>query len=423
MLIEFSVSNFRSFRQKQVFSLVAAPRIRKGGNTFAPQLKEKGFPDLLKTAVIYGPNASGKSNLLRAIAVITSIARRSADNNSLRLPIEPFAFDEDCLSRPSEFEVNFIAHEMRYQFILHATKDRVIKEELRYFPQGEEAIIYTRNFIGDSESYHFDDIGVDEAVYKTWVKITPPKMLFISQAVANSDEETTVLKNPYGWIREGVSTMLSGTGHWINSAEELIADDMKVGENFYSQHLSEFLQEVDIPISEVSVESLEEKLADNPFIKNYTKLISNDKKYKKNVMYLTHATAFGKHKLAIAEQSEGTKNLIGFWLPWFVRDVESHDQRVLSVDELDNSLHPLIVAELVKKHTQAEMPTQLIFTTHDTHLMDAKILRRDQIWIMERDMYGASVMRSIHDFAGRESEDVERRYFAGKYRGLPIVKG
>ncbi|MNF86049.1 hypothetical protein D3C84_684720 [compost metagenome] len=95
---------------------------------------------------------------------------------------------------------------------------------------------------------------------------------------------------------------------------------------------------------------------------------------------------------------------------------------VLCVDELNSSLHPDIVADLIGKHLDSGLDTQLIFTTHDTHLMNEKILRRDQFWITERDVNGATCLFSIHDFEGRESEDVEKRYFEGRYRGLPLIR-
>jgi AAA15 family ATPase/GTPase len=95
---------------------------------------------------------------------------------------------------------------------------------------------------------------------------------------------------------------------------------------------------------------------------------------------------------------------------------------VLVIDELDSSLHPKIVASLVEKHLAYENPAQLIFSTHDTHLMDTKLLRRDQFWLTERDANGATALRSIYEFEGREGEDLEKRYYEGRYRGLPIVR-
>jgi AAA15 family ATPase/GTPase len=89
---------------------------------------------------------------------------------------------------------------------------------------------------------------------------------------------------------------------------------------------------------------------------------------------------------------------------------------------LDSSLHPSIVDDLIEKHLDSGLDTQLIFTTHDTHLMNAKTLRRDQFWITERDANGATCLYSVHDFEGREGEDVEKRYFEGRYRGLPLIR-
>ena len=85
-------------------------------------------------------------------------------------------------------------------------------------------------------------------------------------------------------------------------------------------------------------------------------------------------------------------------------------------------MHPKIVSTLVAKHVESSIPSQLIFTTHDTHLMDSKLLRRDQIWITDRDMYGATQLRAINDFEGREGEDIEKRYYEGRYRGLPLIR-
>ena len=125
---------------------------------------------------------------------------------------------------------------------------------------------------------------------------------------------------------------------------------------------------------------------------------------------LTHKTALGDADLVYEDESEGTKNLIGFWLPWIHKDISEGPNYLLIVDELDSSLHPKIVAALVENHINSSEPSQLIFTTHDTHFMDAKLLRRDQFWITERDINGATQLRSIHDFEGRESEDIEKRY-------------
>jgi len=192
-----------------------------------------------------------------------------------------------------------------------------------------------------------------------------------------------------------------------------------------ANEIASFLRDVDVPISKLKVEILElpevmlsavNRLADTE-----SKLITGATPSRTRTV-LTHKTALGDADLEYQDESEGTKNLIGFWLPWVIKDPSYGAERLLIVDELDSSLHPKIVMTLVEKHLNSSIPSQLIFTTHDTHLMDTKLLRRDQFWITERDMNGATQLRSIHDFEGRESEDIEKRYYEGRYRGLPFVK-
>ncbi|MBI8355675.1 AAA family ATPase, partial [Pseudomonas aeruginosa] len=124
MLIELSVSNYRSFRDKQTLSMVAVPRLGKRENTFVPNVKGEKIPALLKVAVIYGPNASGKSSFISALGVVGKISR--LDNSEVKLPVSPFRFDSNLLEKPSAFEFNFIAGGMRYTFNLEATENRIV---------------------------------------------------------------------------------------------------------------------------------------------------------------------------------------------------------------------------------------------------------------------------------------------------------
>ncbi len=405
MLIEFSVSNFRSFREKQTLSMVAAPRLHKRENVFKPEPKSEKFPDLLKVAVIYGPNASGKSNLLKALEVVRLIARQtpSADSGTL-LPVTPFLFDATLSNQPSEFELHFIQAGLRYQFNLAATNKRIVSEKLLVFPKGKETLLYSRQNSDAGELYNFGDLLTQSQVstiLESWKKLTPPKLLFIAQAIANSSETDNPLKDPFEWIKESGEFLLTSMNDAMNFPHKFIQG------GGFGEHIAQFLREVDVPISNVRFEQTE-----TPKVDSYIHDIKT---------FFTHKTALGEAELSYENQSEGTKNLFLFWLPWQFKE-RLPWTKLLIVDELDSSLHPEIVARLVEKHINSAKPSQLIFSTHDTHLMDAKILRRDQFWITERDMNGATQLRSIYDFEGRESEDIEKRYYEGRYRGLPLIK-
>ena len=416
MLIEFSVTNFRSFREKQTLSMVAAPRLRKRENVFKPELKGEKFPDLLKVAVIYGPNASGKSNFLLALGVIQQIAKREPSAREVLLPTKPFQFDALLLDQPSVFEIDFIENGLRYYFCLRVTQQRITEEYLSFFPNGKEALLYQRNYHADGDAYTFgvqlsSEFG--EGVLEAWKKLTPPRSLFIAQAIANSSEAFNVLRAPFIWLTDSSYPVLNGMRNLSAGVRNIAMDDSQADE------VAMFLNEVDIPIVKIKVESSEVNIVDKS---ERLEESSTDFRSAKTKTVLTHKTALGHAELAYNDQSDGTKNLIGFWLPWKLKNIDDGLHRILLVDELDSSLHPKIVATLVDKHIHSDITSQLIFTTHDTHLMDAKLLRRDQFWITERDINGATQLRSIHDFEGRESEDIEKRYYEGRYRGLPLVK-
>ncbi|MBI3230388.1 MAG: ATP-binding protein [Burkholderiales bacterium] len=396
MLIEFSVSNFRSFRDKQTLSMVAAPRLQKKENVFKPEVTGEKLPDLLKVAAVYGPNASGKSNLILALGIFSGI---TAASNSEHLPISSFRFDPVLQDKPSEFEWNFVTDGIRYQYILAATEQRIWREELYVFPYGKETLLYQRKFDGVSENYQFGaTLEGGDLVHQAWQNLTGPRTLFIVQAVANSSENLKQLRAPFEWldwnraVRNGMTPALQQTLKLIEERAEI------------AEGVARFLQEIDVPITQIE------------FLKDSS--LSAERKIR-----LMHQTALGSAQFRLSEESEGTRNLIGFWVLWVSLNARPQfDLRLLAIDELDSSLHPNIIIALLKKRLELEHSNQMIFTTHDTHLMDAKILRRDQFWITERDANGATQLRSIHDFAGRESEDIEKRYYEGRYRGLPLLR-
>ncbi len=413
MLIEFSISNFRSFREKQTFSMVAAPRLKKGDNVFKPVVKGEKLPDLLKVAAIYGPNASGKSNLIKAFEIVSDIASRQPSAQATSLPVSPFRFDPQLVDKPSRIELHFVYAEQRYEFDLALTQQRIIEERLLAFPKGKETLLYERRHLPSGDQYTFGELEGGNDLHELWKKSTGPQVLFLAQAVANSSEDLKQLREPLTWLQTGFM-IVSGDMEWrANSSQKLVKDHPS-----FAEEISSFLQDVDVPVTNIRVDQVEPSSADSVSANKLMGLVSSKPKSK---TILTHKTALGEAEFDFEEESEGTKNLIGFWLPWSIHTSFIED-RTLIVDELDSSLHPEIVISLVAKHLKSDLPTQLIFTTHDTHLMDAKLLRRDQFWLTERDANGATQLRSIHDFEGRESEDMEKRYFEGRYRGLPFVR-
>jgi hypothetical protein len=408
MLIEFSVANFRSIRDRQTLSMVATPKLQHRGNVFDAPVTGEKFPRLLKAAAIYGPNAAGKTSLFNALRLIRHVARQKPDVSQI-LPVSAFRFDKQLLNEPSTFEIHFIKGGIRYEFYLALTSRRIVHEKLISFPNGKESLLYSRTLTGGidgADTYDCPSLEGSDSLHTTWKQLTGPTVLFISQVVANSSASLKQLRAPLNWLQLGMEFVGAELALRSKDTWKLLCDES----NGLNVELADFLSNVDVPVTKIKI---------NP-PKSDLELDENDSIGKPA---LIHTTDLGDATFDYKEESKGTRNLIGFWLPWKRLQSEGlQHYRTLVVDELDSSLHPKIVELLIKQHINATQPSQLIFTTHDTHLMDAKLLRRDQFWILERDRFGATQMRSVHDFEGREGEDIEKRYYEGRYRGLPIIK-
>jgi hypothetical protein len=282
------------------------------------------------------------------------------------------------------------------------------------FPQGKETLLYERQHLSTGDHYTFgEQLEGGNDLHKLWQKATSPQALFLAQAVANSSEELTQLAYPLAWLKAGFFVIND------KALEALrVISRIKIAESIpFAEGIASFLQEIDVPITNIR--------ADKEPPSSVELLVPIDAKNVKHKILLTHQTELGKAEFDFEDESEGTKNLIGFWAAWDLHSKAksaSPSISALIVDELDTSLHPEIVVSLVDKHINSASPAQLIFTTHSTHLMDAKLLRRDQFWLTERDANGATQLRSIHDFAGREGEDLEKRYYEGRYRSLPFIR-
>jgi hypothetical protein len=303
--------------------------------------------------------------------------------------------------------------------VLAATRERIEEEKLVAFSKGKETLLYHRRVENGRDEYELGDaLEGGKEVHEVWKRVTAPGQMFLSQAVANSSSELQQLRVPFTWLTGEISclsaTMVRG---FANLTQNLAQDHPE-----YLSELLQFIGDLDIPIAEIKFvpDSSSASSIEQPSVvdRRLSRLL--ERRAVRPVF--THKTVLGEASFDYDEESRGTQSLYGFFFPWNIFQTAGVKWNVLVVDELDTSLHPKIVQELVRRHLKKPFHSQLIFTTHDTHLMDAKLLRRDQIWLTERDMNGATQLRSVHDFEGREGEDIEKRYYEGRYRGLPIVR-
>jgi hypothetical protein len=424
MLIEFSVSNFRSFRERVTFSMVASSsnehsdsHVFEPGNAKAPRL--------LRSAAIYGANASGKSNLLLAIKFMKKFVQNSAREDNERNPIEtdPFLFDKKSKNNPSEFELIFINDGIKYQYGFSVNEERVLEEWLFAFPEGRSQKWFTRTYVPKEGRYEWYINSANLTGDKKSIQAkTKRNSLFLSTASMMDNKQ---LSKVQAWFRNKLRIVLDPS--------ELITYTIdKCGAIYYRDKILNILNSAGIGINDIRVglyefpvDTLPGKTLPDKLIKSFAgqrPFRIEGKHISVPDIQMIHAMNDSDKTVGIDmnEESKGTQNLFAFAAPW-IDTLENG--RVLLIDEFESSLHTHIVRNLLRTINSKTMNpnnAQLVFTTHSTSLLDNDIFRRDQIWFAEKNK-GATNLYSLYDFKPRKGEAIEKGYLHGKYGAIPFI--
>jgi uncharacterized protein len=416
MLLELSVKNFRSIKEKQTLSLVAdkgTELLEK--NTFQTGLKN--IPRVVHAAVIYGPNAAGKSNLILAMEFIEEAILFSAKAKQAGefFKIKSFLFDENTVKQPSEFEIHFVQEGIRYQYGFALTNTMVISEWLSAYPKGRPRVWYERNYNFEKEKYDWTFGSFFKGERDVIANATRKNALFLSTAIQLNNDH---LKPVYEWFEKTLAVFSAEhTNYFMDEFTKETCEKNK-------EAIKSFLEKADLSISDIKLEK--EDISAEKF-KFPPDLPPEIKERLIKSMQTTVKLAHKKNSdsenvyLDFQDESDGTKKLFAFAGPWL--DILSKG-RVVFIDELNNSLHPLIVRHLIEIINNAELNkagAQLIFTTHDTSLLDAEIFRRDQVWFVEKDKENATRLYPLTEFSPRKGEALGKGYLKGRYGALPFI--
>lgn len=415
MLLEASVANYLSFAEKQDFSLMASSgKEHELFNIAEIQANQKHR--VLKSALIYGANSSGKSNFLMALATMRRLVMHSASKQrGNQLGIDSFRLDSNLRSKPSEFEVQFIAAGVRYQYGFSADNVRIYDEWLFAFPKGQAQQWFQRAWVEDKKE-HAWKFGNNFHGEKTlWQRATRENGLFLSTAVQLNSQQ---LQPVFDWFRETLKFIgIDG----INS--HFTAESIQKG---HKERVLKFLRAADINLSGLKVENtpLEDTLPD-AMPQNLREIILQGADRKELLTVKTQRLDNNGQavEFLFEEESDGTQKFFGLIGPWL--DVLDKGL-VLFVDELNNSLHTHLVRLLIQIfHNPETNPhnAQLVFTTHDTNQLSQEIFRRDQVWFCEKDESQATQLYPLTDFKARKDrENLEAAYLSGRYGAVPFVK-
>ena len=414
MLVEFRVKNFRSLRDEQVLSLVASKdKTLQDTHTLTTGLK--AAPSLLRSAVVYGANASGKSNLVKALQYMRGVVVESATviQPGQTYAVQPFRLDAESAKEPTTFEVTFILGDIRYQYGFSMTAQRIVSEHLLVYKAFKPQRWFDRHFDAETGKDVYDFGAGLKGPKNLWEGATRPNALFLSMAVQLNSE---ALRPVFDWFVNGLVIV----NEQAQLTPQISIQMLKEADG--RKQICDFLTAADISIAdiEVTTRKVPGQAVHFDLVAGKTELRTEE--MEEHSLRFSHVTAQGRAVFDLMDESNGTRNLL--FLAGPVMDL-LRKGLTLVIDELDTSLHTLLLRELVRLFHRPEVNTggaQLIFTTHDTSLLDASdLFRRDQVWFVEKDHHQASALVSLSEFSPRKNEALERGYLMGRYGGVPFL--
>jgi AAA15 family ATPase/GTPase len=423
MIIEFAVTNFRSIKDRQIMNFTTDGQIGNKqlvDNIALPEDRSYGN-SLVKTTAIYGANASGKSNFLKALHALEVMVTNS-DSFKLDKPIsnyEPFKLDKTSLNAPTIFEIEFIAKDKkRYRYEIHFNKTTILKENLVVYELNKKAtfptLIFNRTEEKKIEWKEAKDFSLN------------PNQLLLSKAGTN---DVLSLKEAYRFFSKYL---------FYGAAQSVLFEEamLKISETLLSTKTSEndkhkrlivsMIQAADTGITNIFTHdldtsrlSLPEEMSDeekNKILTRYKQRIKTvHPVYEKGV-------EVGETIFDLSEESTGTMKLVG--LAGVVAQA-LEDGSVIIMDELDKNLHPLLTRMIIGLFHNPDLNrknAQIILSTHDVSLIDSTLFRRDQIMIVDKNVAGQSSIKRLSDFTGiSRVKPLEKWYLAGMFNGVPAI--
>lgn len=424
MLIEFRFKNYRSFRDEAVLSMEAT-----GVGTFKSCIIEAGHRRLLPGAAIYGKNGGGKSNVIRAFWLAVQFIRNAqrTQHEKTEIPVVPFGLNDYSADEPTEFEFSYIMDSVKYRYGFAATRQRVVKEYLYHAPKGQKALVFSRA----EQEFTF----TDEKQRRSLISETiAPNQLFFSVACTMNDAACI---SAMKWFREAVHF----SRDYSDIPQQLLDYSNDSG---MLKAISDYAKAADLGIADMQFE-FKNKEIDNPAelpldipegikaaLTQFMRALSENNSEMGLKVGEVKATSMhcgvdrdGNSKfypLELADESDGTRKLMSL-SPAI--EAALANGGVLLVDELERELHPMLVSYIVAKFQSRNTNpygAQLIFTTHNTELMNMELLRKDQLYFTDKSQTdGACELYSISDFATRTTENIRKGYLAGKYGAVPTL--
>lgn len=428
MIQELKISNFLSFKEEVTFSFEATK-----DTTFEEYQVVEVAPDvrLLRFAMVYGANASGKSNLLNAIEYLHDFWFDIKKDITEKTGVIPFKLDKITPDQSSVFSLKFYAKNIKYWYQLELDKYKVVSEKLYYYSSVQPTLLFERGLQNNVSVITFNPSAIkisSIAKDEINIKCLPNMSFFAARNQVNI--ALPIIDDAREWMKQGIMQVITPKTNLFDYAEEKIQEDAEL-----KRHLLEFIKESDFNITGIETKIIKKEVPQDflDYILQSDELPEDEKerlKKEKNVPQLktdfehTVKNDRGMEKYYLGErlQSDGTRQITGLESAIYTA---LQRNAILGVDEIESSLHPALIIFILKKFLEKkDNHTQLLITTHYDPLLNevGELFRKDSVWFTEKGESGATELYSLVEFTGlNRIASLQKAYRSGKFGGVPKV--
>ena len=403
MLLEFKCSNHRSIKDEVVFSMLAG-----SDDSNEESLKIYGKYRVLRSAVIYGANGSGKSNFLDALLYMSSLVRNSLDRQP-GSPVPQAAHKSSASDKPSSYSIQFVKNDLRYAYSFSVRQNMINEEYLYYFPNGRQTKIFERS---DNEVYPGDKY---KKAFNTSMDVFKENRLFLSCAANYS--KVKEVEEAFKFFYNDLVIYDPADNNWAEYSLKAMQenDDLKKIFIKIMNALGADIKDVKTRVNKINLGALAQE-ADLP--ESVIRMLGTGERE-----IVDAKVVYDNFEIELSQESSGIRHLFEILCPMIDILVNG---KVLVCDELDSDLHESVAFQLVElfRDFKNENFAQLIFTTHDTSLLSSDLFRRDQVWFTEMDSERSTDLYSLVEIKNvRKTENLAKGYVTGKYGAIPIISG
>ncbi len=427
MLLSFSLENWMSFKNEVSFSMIAS-RERQHRERVPKLTKYRN--KVLPVSVLYGGNASGKSNFFNALSFARDLVVEGTNPDGL-IPVNPFLLRDNSEELPTKFSFLILAEETIYEFSFEMNKEAIIMEKLVELTKTSGKLLYHRK----GSKIKLNNSFQKKQFLNFVAEGTRANQLFLTNSISQSVEHFRPI---YDWFKYGL-VLISPNAHYYRVEDFFSEGKLLDSANEVLPHIDIGISRLggeDIPFTSLPFPDEVRKNIGDQVLKSKSPLrinMQDDRIFvshkngelisKRLVTYHTKEDG-AEEKFELHQESDGTKRIIDL-IPAFFDILHPNSRHVVVIDEIDRSLHTLLVRYLLENYlnrSTQESRSQLLMTTHDVQIMDQNIFRRDEMWLAEKDFSGISSLFSLNDFEGvRSDKDIQKSYLQGRFGGVPKV--